>query len=95
MEDARPGSPSGGDLPLIYDVDPSSLANRPWRKPGADLTDWFNYGFNEESWKLYGEKKRRRIEEREEIEDEVEELKQRNANENSTRVSYWTKPWSY
>ena len=27
--------------------------DRPWRKPGADLSDYFNYGFNEETWFKY------------------------------------------
>jgi hypothetical protein len=26
---------------------------------GADITDWFNYGFNEESWKAYCEKQKK------------------------------------
>ena len=26
---------------------------------GADITDFFNYGFTEETWKLYSEKQRR------------------------------------
>jgi len=26
---------------------------------GADLSDYFNYGFNEETWKAYCEKQRR------------------------------------
>ncbi|KAI8051557.1 Fip1 motif-domain-containing protein [Syncephalis plumigaleata] len=37
----------------IYDVDPDSLEDRPWRKPGADLTDYFNYGFDESTWRMY------------------------------------------
>ena len=32
---------------------------KPWRKPGADITDYFNYGFNEETWIAYCIKKRR------------------------------------
>jgi pre-mRNA 3'-end-processing factor FIP1 len=31
----------------IYDVDLAELEEKPWRKPGADITDYFNYGFNE------------------------------------------------
>ncbi|RIB30867.1 Fip1 motif-domain-containing protein [Gigaspora rosea] len=31
----------------IYDVDLDSVEDKPWRKPGADITDYFNYGFNE------------------------------------------------
>lgn len=26
---------------------------KPWRYPGADLTDYFNFGFDEDSWKQY------------------------------------------
>lgn len=36
----------------IFDVDLSSLEDKPWRKPGADITDYFNYGFNEDTWKV-------------------------------------------
>ncbi|KAF0498175.1 Fip1-domain-containing protein [Gigaspora margarita] len=31
----------------IYDVDLNSVEDKPWKKPGADVTDYFNYGFNE------------------------------------------------
>lgn len=31
----------------IYDLDLASMEDKPWRKPGADITDYFNYGFNE------------------------------------------------
>ena len=27
--------------------------------PGADITDYFNYGFSEETWKLYNDKQKR------------------------------------
>jgi len=26
---------------------------KPWSVPGADITDYFNFGFNESTWKLY------------------------------------------
>nr|XP_046196836.1 pre-mRNA 3'-end-processing factor FIP1-like [Oncorhynchus gorbuscha] len=32
---------------------------KPWRKPGADLSDYFNYGFNEDTWKGYCDKQKR------------------------------------
>jgi pre-mRNA 3'-end-processing factor FIP1 len=32
------------------------MEDKPWRKPGADMSDWFNYGFNEETWQAYSEK---------------------------------------
>lgn len=32
---------------MIYDLDLASMEEKPWRKPGADVTDYFNYGFNE------------------------------------------------
>lgn len=36
-----------------YDIESINVEERPWRKPGADLTDYFNYGFNEDTWKVY------------------------------------------
>ncbi|KAK3542657.1 hypothetical protein QTP86_031895 [Hemibagrus guttatus] len=35
------------------------LEEKPWRKPGADLSDYFNYGFNEDTWKSYCDKHRK------------------------------------
>jgi len=29
------------------------LEEQPWRFPGADITDYFNYGFTEESYRIY------------------------------------------
>lgn len=37
----------------ILEVDLSSLSEKPWRRPGSDLSDWFNYGFDEISWEAY------------------------------------------
>eukprot|EP00042_Codosiga_hollandica_P051523 m.633736 g.633736 ORF g.633736 m.633736 type:complete len:82 (+) comp58300_c0_seq21:524-769(+) len=34
------------------------FADKPWLKAGADLTDYFNYGFDETTWKEYQEKQR-------------------------------------
>ncbi|PVD34184.1 hypothetical protein C0Q70_05449 [Pomacea canaliculata] len=47
----------------VYEFDLDSIKNedKPWRKPGADITDYFNYGFTEETWQLYCEKQRRLI----------------------------------
>uniref|UniRef100_A0A8D2PSJ9 Pre-mRNA 3'-end-processing factor FIP1 n=1 Tax=Zosterops lateralis melanops TaxID=1220523 RepID=A0A8D2PSJ9_ZOSLA len=45
-----PGSINGAPL---LEVDLDSFEDKPWRKPGADLSDYFNYGFNEETWKAY------------------------------------------
>ncbi|KAK9765936.1 cleavage polyadenylation factor subunit fip1 [Basidiobolus ranarum] len=42
----------------IYEVDLDSFEDKPWRKPGADLTDYFNYGFNEYTWRLYCSKQK-------------------------------------
>lgn len=40
-----------------YNVD--GIEDKPWRMPGADITDYFNYGFNEETWKAYCERQKR------------------------------------
>jgi pre-mRNA 3'-end-processing factor FIP1 len=35
------------------EFDMESLDDKPWRKPGADITDYFNYGFTEDTWTAY------------------------------------------
>ena len=40
-----------GDSAVEFDME--SLEEKPWRKPGADITDYFNYGFTEETWTAY------------------------------------------
>lgn len=51
-----PGNING--VPVL-EVDMESFEEKPWRKPGADLSDYFNYGFNEDTWKSYCEKQKR------------------------------------
>lgn len=36
-----------------------NIEDKPWRKPGADITDYFNYGFNEETWRAYCERQKK------------------------------------
>ncbi|ELA41003.1 uncharacterized protein VICG_01962 [Vittaforma corneae ATCC 50505] len=43
---------SGVDMNL-YDFDLDTIKDKPWLKPGADITDYFNYGFTEKTWKKY------------------------------------------
>lgn len=42
-----------------HEVDIESLEEKPWRKPGADLSDYFNYGFTEETWAAYCARQKR------------------------------------
>jgi pre-mRNA 3'-end-processing factor FIP1 len=42
----------------IYEVDIASLETKAWRRPGSDLSDWFNYGFDEISWEAYAARRR-------------------------------------
>ncbi|CAG8626135.1 1982_t:CDS:2, partial [Acaulospora colombiana] len=42
----------------VYEVDIAALENKAWRRPGADLSDWFNYGFDEISWEAYAARRR-------------------------------------
>ncbi|KAK4536641.1 hypothetical protein CDCA_CDCA09G2666 [Cyanidium caldarium] len=37
----------------LYEVELEQLGEKPWREPGADLADYFNYGFTEDTWKMY------------------------------------------
>lgn len=38
---------------IDFETDLASLQEKPWRKPGSDISDWFNYGFDEISWEAY------------------------------------------
>ncbi|XP_050216592.2 FIP1[V]-like protein [Mercurialis annua] len=37
----------------IFDVDIDSFEDKRWRYPGVDISEFFNFGFNEESWRQY------------------------------------------
>ncbi|KAF8499211.1 hypothetical protein F5888DRAFT_1888962 [Russula emetica] len=37
----------------VFEVDMAALADKAWRRPGSDISDWFNYGFDEISWEAY------------------------------------------
>ncbi|KAL3085116.1 hypothetical protein niasHS_010185 [Heterodera schachtii] len=54
--DANPTLKDGSQ---IYDIDLATMEDKPWRKPGADITDYFNYGFNEDTWNQYCERQRK------------------------------------
>mgnify|MGYP002632387958 CR=1 FL=1 len=41
---------------MADNMDLDSLPDKPWLQPGADPTDYFNYGFNEDTWRLYCQK---------------------------------------
>ena len=42
-----------------FETEIDHLEDKPWRAEGADPSDWFNYGFNEETWRRYCEKQMR------------------------------------
>lgn len=37
----------------VTEVSFDQFEDKPWRKPGADITDYFNYGFDELTWAAY------------------------------------------
>jgi hypothetical protein len=39
--------------PARFLADIDMLDERPWQKPGADQSDFFNYGFVETTWRAY------------------------------------------
>lgn len=55
----------------IFDIDIDALTEKPWRRYGADLTDYFNYGFNEESWNVWRGKKERMVDARKQAESQM------------------------
>lgn len=45
---------NGVELPKIFTMNLDEMGpKKPWNQPNQDITDYFNYGFNEETWKLY------------------------------------------
>lgn len=48
-----PTVPGTLDGRSIFDVDLGAMNEKPWRRPGSDISDWFNYGFDETSWEAY------------------------------------------
>jgi len=53
-----PGTVNGVSV-YEFDLDSLQAEEKPWRKPGADITDYFNYGFTEDTWTKYCERQRR------------------------------------
>lgn len=51
----NPVHPSTGKpiLSTDFDADFPTESSKPWRKPGSDITDYFNYGFDEFTWASY------------------------------------------
>lgn len=53
--------PAGLDIEAVADyegkpitqISLESFEEKPWRQPGADITDYFNYGFDEFTWTAY------------------------------------------
>jgi len=50
----QPGTTKEGVSTLEIKLDEDET--KEWRKPGADPTDFFNYGFDEETWRIYANK---------------------------------------
>ncbi|KAH6827480.1 hypothetical protein C2S53_005277 [Perilla frutescens var. hirtella] len=40
-------------LRTIFEVDIDSFEEKPWKLPGIDVSDFFNFGLNEDSWRDY------------------------------------------
>jgi pre-mRNA 3'-end-processing factor FIP1 len=48
-----PSATGAFDGRSILEYDLTAIADKPWRRPGSDISDWFNYGFDELSWEAY------------------------------------------
>ncbi|XP_057767852.1 FIP1[V]-like protein [Salvia miltiorrhiza] len=58
VNSAGRGYGSGLDFTLpshktIFEVDIDSFEEKPWKLPGIDVSDFFNFGLNEDSWRDY------------------------------------------
>ncbi|RDW80537.1 hypothetical protein BP5796_05235 [Coleophoma crateriformis] len=55
--DAKPIYEPAGKPITQVDIDEDLTENdKPWRRPGTDISDYFNYGFDEFTWALYASK---------------------------------------
>lgn len=45
-------------LPSVLEIDFDAIEDKPWNAEGADISDYFNYGFDEELFKIYQSKVR-------------------------------------
>lgn len=73
----NPIHPATGKPILETDLDNDfkDESSKPWRKPGADITDYFNYGFDEFTWASYCLKKQNMPKEIKAINQETEQIK--------------------
>ncbi|KAK5079037.1 hypothetical protein LTS08_003813 [Lithohypha guttulata] len=73
----NPIHPATGKPILQTDLDNDfpTESLKPWRKPGADVTDYFNYGFDEFTWASYCLKKQNMPKEIKAINQETEQMK--------------------
>lgn len=55
--DAKPiYEPAGKPITQVNIDEDLPENDKPWRRPGTDITDYFNYGFDEFTWALYASK---------------------------------------
>lgn len=48
--------PVRSDMSFCFAYTDLTDNEKPWRKPGTDISDYFNYGFDEFTWALYAAK---------------------------------------
>lgn len=55
--DAKPiYVPAGKPITQVNIDEDLAESDKPWRRPGTDVSDYFNYGFDEFTWALYASK---------------------------------------
>ncbi|KNZ59779.1 hypothetical protein VP01_1663g4 [Puccinia sorghi] len=64
LQAENPVIPSGyddkdGSALMNFDFDALPESEKGWNKPGAHVADWFNYGFDETTWRAYVTKQKR------------------------------------
>ncbi|KAI5149585.1 hypothetical protein ENBRE01_0993 [Enteropsectra breve] len=73
-------NPIQQNVAFKYDIE--QMKEKPWLNPGADITDYFNYGFTERTWIRYCELQKENKEAAKKIE---EELKAKDTQQNERR----------
>lgn len=69
--------PDGTKKPITDVEIDADLAEhlKPWRRPGTDTSDYFNYGFDEFTWSMYTQKRKNMAASLKEIKDQDEQFK--------------------
>ena len=74
--------------PLLIDLDGLEEKDKPWLQPGQDISDYFNYGFDETTFKSYQQTVREKFStiDKEKL---IEEIEKKNLDLDHTDINFY------